>query len=87
MKPPSYSEEALRRQTALVEELTGQTDRGVAIVGTAWVEEAIGEALHNLLDSACQKTPVFQEMTLPKCQAGRRICAFQTFTSAIFSRL
>jgi DNA-binding MltR family transcriptional regulator len=50
MKPPSYSEEALRRQTALVEELTGQTDRGVAIVGTAWVEEAIGEALHNLLD-------------------------------------
>jgi hypothetical protein len=48
-----------------------------------------GELAANLaaLCSACQKTPVFPEMTLPKCRAGRGISAFQSLISVIFSGL
>jgi len=35
------SEEAIERSLALVKELNGQTDRGVAIVGVAWIEAAL----------------------------------------------
>lgn len=40
-----YSPEALERMKTLIEELNEQTDRGVAIVGATWVEEAIAESL------------------------------------------
>lgn len=44
------SDEAIARSIALVQELDGQTDRGVAIVGVAWIEEALVAALHAFLE-------------------------------------
>lgn len=52
MKPHPYSEEAQKRMAALIEEMEGQTDRGVAIVGAAWVEEAMTEAIESFLRPA-----------------------------------
>jgi DNA-binding MltR family transcriptional regulator len=45
----SFSDEALNRSLALVSEIEEQSDRGVAIVGLAWVEEALLEALESFL--------------------------------------
>lgn len=45
----TYSSEALSRMQALTDELKEQSDRGVAIVGAAWVEEAITETLASIL--------------------------------------
>lgn len=50
MKPFQLTDEFLKRQIALVEELNGQSDRGVAIVGAAWLEEAMAEALHEIME-------------------------------------
>lgn len=48
--PPSPgSAEADKRMKALIDELHGQTDRGVAIVGAAWVEEGLAVALESAL--------------------------------------
>ncbi len=44
------SDEAIARSTALVQELNGQSDRGVAIVGVAWIEEALVAAIHAFLE-------------------------------------
>lgn len=51
MKHDPNSEEALKRMTALIEEIEGQTDRGAAIVGAAWVEEAMSVAIESFLHS------------------------------------
>ena len=45
------SDEAVARSNELIQELNGQTDRGVAIVGVAWIEEALVAAIHAFLDS------------------------------------
>jgi hypothetical protein len=45
------SEEAQKRMMALIDEMEGQTDRGVAIVGAAWVEEAMSVAIESFLHS------------------------------------
>jgi DNA-binding MltR family transcriptional regulator len=45
----SYSPDAVARMQALTEELNEQSDRGLAIVGAAWVEEAITGTLESLL--------------------------------------
>jgi DNA-binding MltR family transcriptional regulator len=45
----TYSDDALMRMQALTEELHNQSDRGVAIVGAAWVEEAITNSLQSVL--------------------------------------
>lgn len=47
----TYSAEALERMQTLINELNEQTDRGVAIVGATWVEEAISESLASVLPS------------------------------------
>lgn len=44
-----YSPEALAKMQALVDELNEQTDRGVAIVGAAWVEESVAASLEDVL--------------------------------------
>jgi hypothetical protein len=46
----SHRAEALERSIALVEELERQSDRGAAIVGLAWVEEALQESLISFLE-------------------------------------
>ena len=48
-KRDPYSAAALARMQALVEEMTEQSDRGVAIVGSAWVEEALYVTLEAFL--------------------------------------
>ncbi|WP_426687216.1 hypothetical protein [Rhodanobacter ginsengiterrae] len=35
----------------LVEEMSGESDRAVAVVGAAWVEEAIGKAIESFLEN------------------------------------
>lgn len=50
MRPPPNSDEALKRQIALIEELEHQSDRGAAIVGAAWVEESIAYAIQQVLE-------------------------------------
>jgi DNA-binding MltR family transcriptional regulator len=45
------SAEGRKRMLALIEEIEEQTDRGVAIVGAAWVEEAMTAAIESLLHS------------------------------------
>ncbi|EXI66040.1 MAG: hypothetical protein AW08_02779 [Candidatus Accumulibacter adjunctus] len=50
MKHRPNSDEAQKRQIALIEELANQSDRGAAIVGAAWVEEAIAYSLHEVLE-------------------------------------
>jgi DNA-binding MltR family transcriptional regulator len=49
MRLDPNSEEAQTRMLALTQEMEGQTDRGVAIVGAAWVEEAMSAALESFL--------------------------------------
>jgi len=44
------SDEAMERSLALVAEVANQTDRGVAIVGIAWVEEALMAAIYSFLE-------------------------------------
>jgi DNA-binding MltR family transcriptional regulator len=44
------SEEAMARSLLLVQELEAQTDRGVAIVGVAWIEEALTAAIYAFLE-------------------------------------
>jgi len=46
----SHHTEALERSIALVQELERQSDRGAAIVGLAWVEEALHESLISFLE-------------------------------------
>lgn len=46
----SHKEEALERELALVQELEHQSDRGAAIIGLAWVEEALQAALESFLE-------------------------------------
>lgn len=45
----TYSPEALAKMQALVDELNEQSDRGIAIVGAAWVEEAVAVSLESVL--------------------------------------
>lgn len=51
MKHNPNSDEAHARLIALIEEIEGQTDRGAAIVGAAWVEEALSAAIESFLHS------------------------------------
>lgn len=44
------SDEAIARSTALVNELENQSDRGVAIVAVAWIEEALVAAIHSFVE-------------------------------------
>lgn len=44
------SDEAIERSIALVKEVENQTDRGVAIIGVAWVEESLLAAIHSFLE-------------------------------------
>jgi DNA-binding MltR family transcriptional regulator len=43
--------EAQKRMMALIEEIEDQTDRGVAIVGAAWIEETMSAAIESFLHS------------------------------------
>ena len=45
MRFSNDSPEAQQRLLSLIDEMNGQSDRGVAIVGTAWVEEAMSAAI------------------------------------------
>jgi DNA-binding MltR family transcriptional regulator len=45
-----HDREAKERELALVEELTRQSDRGAAIIGLAWVEEALQAAMQSFLE-------------------------------------
>lgn len=51
MKFDPNSEEGQKRLITLIKEMEDQTDRGVAIVGAAWVEEAMTTALESFLHS------------------------------------
>ena len=44
------SDDAISRSLLLVQELDNQSDRGVAIVGVAWIEEALTAAIHAFLE-------------------------------------
>lgn len=44
------SDEAIARSVPLVAELESQSDRGVAIVGVAWIEEALVAAIRAFLE-------------------------------------
>ncbi|HHG3405581.1 TPA: hypothetical protein ACPVY1_004556, partial [Vibrio parahaemolyticus] len=47
----SFTENDMKRQMVLLQEIESQSDRGTAIVGAAWVEEELKAALKaNLLD-------------------------------------
>jgi hypothetical protein len=45
------SVEAQKRMMALIEEIEDQTDRGVAIIGAAWIEETMSAAIESFLHS------------------------------------
>jgi len=47
----TLDDEALRRAETLITELENQTDRGAAIIGVAWVEEALQAAIESVLES------------------------------------
>jgi hypothetical protein len=49
MKFLDRQEEGQKRFIALVEEMSGESDRAVAIVGAAWVEEALSDAVRPFL--------------------------------------
>jgi hypothetical protein len=49
MKFRDRPEDAQRRLETLVEEMGGESDRAVAIVGAAWVEEALGDSIKSFL--------------------------------------
>jgi DNA-binding MltR family transcriptional regulator len=51
MKYDRDSPESLQRMIAMVQEMSEQTDRGAAIVATAWLEEAISAAIESFLQS------------------------------------
>lgn len=44
-----YSEEAREREAALIAELNGESERACAVVGAAWVEEALQSAIESVL--------------------------------------
>lgn len=44
-------EEANKRLMALVEEMSGESDRAVAIVGAAWIEEALSDSITSFLQA------------------------------------
>lgn len=44
-----FSENSFERMAALAKELEGESDRAAAIVGAAWVEEALGAAVESIL--------------------------------------
>lgn len=46
----SNEEEAFRKIETLVTEMNNQTDRGVAIIGVAWVEEELQAAIESFLE-------------------------------------
>jgi hypothetical protein len=50
MRLGAQTEEAQKRLMALIEEMNGESDRSVAIVGSAWVEDALGNALLAFLE-------------------------------------
>ncbi|MCW1936773.1 hypothetical protein OMD46_11470 [Pseudomonas sp. MDMC_285] len=47
MKYDPNSAEAQKRLMTLIEEMNGQSDRGVAIVGAAWIEESMSAAIES----------------------------------------
>ncbi|MCC4610526.1 hypothetical protein XaCFBP7622_14715 [Xanthomonas arboricola] len=49
MKFCDNPKEANKRLMALVEEMSGESDRAVAIVGAAWVEEALSDSISSFL--------------------------------------
>jgi DNA-binding MltR family transcriptional regulator len=49
MKFRPDSAEAHQRMMTFIEEMEGQSDRGVAIVGAAWIEEAMSAAIESFL--------------------------------------
>jgi len=49
MKFRDSPEEANKRLMALIEEMSGESDRAVAIVGAAWVEEALTDSILSFL--------------------------------------
>ena len=51
MKFRDRPEAAQKRLDALIEEMNGESDRAVAIVGAAWVEEALSDAIQSVLQS------------------------------------
>lgn len=51
MKYDPNSAEAQKRLMTLIEEMNGQSDRGVAIVGAAWFEESMSAAIESFLHS------------------------------------
>jgi DNA-binding MltR family transcriptional regulator len=56
------SKETFEREMALVKELGQQSDRGAAIVGVAWVEEALQEALQSfLVDDRTARERLFKQ--------------------------
>lgn len=44
-------EEAYRRLEVIIDEMEGESDRAVAIVGVAWVEEALADSISAFLQS------------------------------------
>jgi len=51
MKFRDRPEEAQQRLETLVEEMGGESDRAVVIVGAAWVEEALGDSVTSFLEA------------------------------------
>jgi DNA-binding MltR family transcriptional regulator len=51
MKYDRNSPEAHQRMMALVQEMSEQTDRGAAIIATAWLEEAMSAAIESFLQA------------------------------------
>jgi len=49
MKFRDNPDEGLKRFAALVEEMNGESDRAVAIVGAAWVEEGLSDAITSFM--------------------------------------
>jgi DNA-binding MltR family transcriptional regulator len=49
MRHDPNSPEAMQRMLTLIEEINDQSDRGAAIIGVAWLEEAIAAALESFL--------------------------------------
>src|SRR5512137_1033858 len=46
-----YSEEAIQQALTLIKEIETQTDRGVAIVGSAWIEEELYAAIECFVEN------------------------------------
>jgi len=54
MRYDPNSAEAYQRMATLIEEINGQSDRGAAIVGAAWLEESMSAAIESFLHSEPQ---------------------------------